>query len=572
MYCQSNETIEIVMGTLAKTLITLKGLPQKYLFEKLTAAPHQSQSRLLLKIINENRNTEYGKKNNFNKISGVEEFQNNIPVNSYTDLEPYINKMVHGGINILTDEPPILFNVTSGTTDKPKYIPVTNTTKKRNVLTHHQWLYRALTGHLDFLNGKYLLISSPAIEGYTQSGIPYGSLSGLIYKNLPPIVRRSYALPYELGHIQNYDLRYYIAARLALEKDISFIATPNPTTLVKLAETCAIYQDEIVKSMYEGELFTSFTFDINKNDQNIIDSIVASLKPNKSRAEFCSNIIEKHKNLKPSCCWPSLKLIGCWLGGSVGYHANKLNDDYGDIPKRDLGYAASEGCFTLPYTDNTPGGILVLQNNFYEFIKEEDVHAAMPRVCLSHELEKGGKYKVIITNESGLYRYDINDMIKVEGFYNSTPVISFAGKTGDFINITGEKVHINQILMSFRTVSSELRVKINQFRVVPNYEKLRYEIFIQFEEDIPDEIIRNKLIPAIDEALSDANMEYAQKRKSKRLYYPCIHVMDRKWEEDVKKAFLVSGKRDIQYKWKTISGDFLQEDRVYVNNTVYYEQ
>ena len=47
--------------------------------------------------------------------------------------------------------------------------------------------------------------------------------------------------------------------------------------------------------------------------------------------------------------------------------------------------------------------------------------------------------------------------------------------------------------------------------------------------------------------------------------------MDKKWEEDVKKAFLASGKRDIQYKWQTISSDFLEEDRAYVNDTVYYE-
>ncbi len=559
------------MVTLVKIVITLKGIYQRYIFDRLTTAPHKSQTRLLMKILNDNKNTEYGVINNFNKISTAEEYQKNVPINSYTDLEPYINKVVQGDKKVLTEETPILFNITSGTTYKPKFIPVTATTKNRNVLTHHQWLYRTLINHSDFLNGNYLLISSPAIEGYTQSGIPYGSLSGLIYKNLSSVVRKFYVLPYELGHIQNYDLRYYIAARLALEKDISFIATPNPTTLIKLAETCTTHQDEIVRSMSDGKLFTSLSFDCNINDRNIVTSIGAKLKRNKPRAEFCNNVISKHSKLKPSYCWPSLKLIGCWLGGSVGYHADKLKEHYGNVPIRDLGYAASEGCFTLPYTDNTAGGILVLQNNFYEFIKEDDIHSTTPRVLLSHELEKGIKYKILITNESGLYRYDINDMIEVEDFYNSTPVISFAGKTGDFINITGEKVHINQILLSLQAVFSRMHININQFRVVPNFKKLRYEICMQFKEDISDKLIKDKLIPAIDAGLSDANIEYAQKRKSKRLDYPCIHIMDSRWEEEVKKAFLASGKRDIQYKWQTISKEFMEEDRAYVKDTVYYE-
>jgi len=323
--------------------------------------------------------------------------------------------------------------------------------------------------------------------------------------------------------------------------------------------------------MYDGTLYTSLKFNINENDQKIVSLIDTALKKNKSRSMFCSDIMKKYKNLEASYCWPSLRLIGCWLGGSVGYHANKLEEYYGNTPMRDIGYSASEGCFSLPYADNTPSGILVLQNNFYEFIKEDDINKTVPNIFLSHELEKGKKYRILITNESGLYRYDINDTIKVEDFYNNVPIISFIRKTGDFLNITGEKIHINQILLSLETISKEININITQFRVVPNLNKLRYEIFIQFENRISKGIIKNKIIPAIDAHLSSINIEYAQKRKSKRLHCPCLHIMDQRWEEDVKKAFIASGKRDIQFKWQNISSDFLEVDWAYVTDTVQNE-
>lgn len=556
------------MEILIKTFIILEGYYLKHSFDLKTRNPLKYQNKFLLKIINKNKNTEYGNNNNFKKLSSIKEFQKNIPINSYIDLEPYITKILNGGKNILTSETPIIFNQTSGTSNKPKYIPLTTISKKRNSLTMYQWLYRALLDHTHFLNKNSLLITSAAVEGYTPSGIPYGSLSGLIYKKLPLIVRKSYALPYACANIQNYDLRYYIMARLALEKDISFLATPNPTTLIKIAETCMKYQSEIIQSIYDGCLYSKLDFNLCENDKNIVTIINAYLKPNKSRSNFCYNIIKKHKNLIPFYCWPSLKLIGCWLGGSVGYHAEQISKYYGDIPKRDLGYLASEGCFTVPYKDNSPAGILALQNNFYEFIQEEDINCNNPAVVLSNELEIGKNYKILVTNESGLYRYDINDIIKVEDFYNDTPVISFVSKTGDFLNITGEKLHLNQILLALKKISNKFNIIINQFRIVPNQQELRYDIFLQLGNPIAKDVLENLIIPSIDSNFCDLNIEYSQKRKSKRLKSPCLHIMDPKWEEDVKKEFIASGKRDIQYKWQPVSKDIINSDKKYILFTI----
>ena len=555
-------------GIILRSFIKSEGSFLKQAFDKLTKAPHEAQERYLLQILKKNRITEYGNKYNFTKIYNGKDYQKHVPINKYQDLEPYIEKITPGGKNILTAEMPFMFNLTSGTSDKPKFIPVTAITKKRTARLMRQWLYRSLLDHPTFLDKSNLTITSSTVEGYTQSGIPYGSASGLIYKGLPGIMHGSYILPFIVSDIKNYDLRYYIMARLAFERDISFIATPNPTTLIKLAEIGIQYQEEIIRSIQDGCLFAGLNFQINTDDSKIVSSLNASLKPNLARARYLDNVIQNNGRLLPYACWPSLELIGCWLGGSIGCQADKLLPYYGNVPKRDIGYLASEGCVTLPYEDFTPAGILALQNNYYEFVPEEQASEPQPQVLLSHELEAGKYYKVILTNESGLYRYDINDTVKVEKFYNQTPVLAFVRKTNDVLNITGEKMHVNQLIMAFQKIKSEFNISINKFRVVSNSAQVRYDIFWGLDRDVPVELLQNSVLPAIDSYLAEINIEYLQKRKSKRLNPPCLHIMDLTWEENVVKKLIESGKRDIQYKWQFISSEFLEIDREYVKYTI----
>lgn len=556
------------MGILLRSFIKIKGGSLKRSFDKLTKAPHAAQKEYLLQILQRNKDTKYGHKHNFATIYNERDYQKGVPINRYQDLEPYIEKIVNGCKNVLTAEMPFMFNLTSGSSDRPKFIPVTNMTKKHTVLLMHQWLYRTSLDHPKFLDKSNLTITSPVVEGYTQAGIPYGSVSGFLYKKMPRIMRNSYVLPFIVSDIESYDLRYYIIARLALEKDVSVVCTPNPTTLIKLAEIGIQYQEEIIRSIQGGRLFTKLNFEINTNDSKIVAVINTSLIPNRSKAQFLNKIVKDNDRLLPYCCWPSLRLLGCWLGGSIGCQADKLSTYYGNVPKRDIGYLASEGSFTLPYEDCTPSGILALENNYYEFIPEEIAAQDPLQTLLPHELETGKYYKILLTNESGLYRYDINDTVRAEKFYNQTPVLAFIRKTNDVLNITGEKVHVNQLMMTFQKVEHKFDIKIRQFRVVSNLDQVRYDIFLELNQDVPKELLVNSVLPAIDTYLAEINIEYSQKRKSKRLNSPCLHIMDFSWEANVRKKLIESGKRDIQYKWQSISSEFLEIDKGYVKYTI----
>lgn len=557
------------MGTLLKTAIRIKGGIIKRFFDRTTKDPQAAQAKLLLDILKNNQNTQYGQEHTFSRITDANTFSKAVPISSFSDLAPYVEKMKNAEKNILTADQPFMFNLTSGTTDKPKYVPITQRGMALTTGTSHQWLYRALRDHPSFLNHSILCISSAPVEGKTQSGIPYGGASGVMYQALPSVLHPSFALPSVLTEIKDYDLRYYVMARIALENEVSFVVTPNPTTLIKIAETGIQYQEEIVRSIRDGVICCAWPFERTSEDSAVLDIVSTRLRPNPTRAQILQQVIDRHGKLIPFACWQNLKLIGCWLGGSIGFQADKLSTYFGqDVPKRDIGYIASEGSITIPYEDNTPAGILALQNNYYEFIPDGESLETETRVLRCHEIEQGKQYKIILTNRNGLYRYDIHDIIEVHGFYNRTPVIAFVRKSDDMLNITGEKLHVNHFLEAFRRVKAKHNLSVIQARIVPNYEDLRHEIFIHINSAPSNEFLRDTILPFIDKVLSEVNIEYDAKRKSKRLNPPCIHIMDDSWINDVRKHCLKAGYRDIQFKWRMMARKVSDVDTKHIQHTV----
>lgn len=557
------------MGQLLKTAMWLKGGMIQRSFDRATRAPEAAQTMLLADILRNNQETQYGQEHGFSKISTPDTFATAVPINTFIDLSPYVERMKQGERNILTHDQPVLFNLTSGTTDKPKYVPVTRKGMALVADTSHQWLYHALRDHPTFVDHSIICISGASIEGKTESGIPYGSASGMMYESLPRMLHRSFALPFLLSEIKDYDLRYYVMARIALENEVSFVVTPNPTTLIKLAETGIQHQEEIIRSIRDGVLSNTWPGQKSPEDSRILDIITARLRPNHSKAKLLEQVIQQHSKLLPFACWKELKLIGCWLGGSIGFQADKLAAYFGhDAPKRDVGYLSSEGSITIPYEDNTPAGILALRNNYYEFIPVDATPTTGTRPLQCYELENGKQYKIILTSRNGLYRYDIHDIIEVRGFYNSTPVIAFVRKGDDMLNITGEKLHVNHFIEAFRKLKADNDLSVTQFRIVPNYKDLRHELLIHLGSEVSREFLRDTVLPLIDKSLSESNIEYDGKRKSKRLNPPCFHVMDESWPDDVSRCFIKSGYRDVQYKWRTVATEISDIDVRHIQYTI----
>jgi hypothetical protein len=515
-------------------------------WEKLCVDPADVQNRLLLDVIRRNRNTAFGRDHGFAAIGSLKEYRKQIAIGDYERLRPYVERAAKGEPQVLTDQPVHMFTLTSGSTGAPKLIPVTTASSANHRQLTRLWYYRAFIDHPGLFSGKMLGVISPACEGKTAGNIPFGAASGLIYQSSPRWIQNAFALPYEIAEIKDFAAKYYLIMRLALQQRISFLGTPNPSTILRLVECADRAKDAIIKDIRDGTISASCEL-----ATSLRQALESRLKKDPERAAELERMADHWGALRPMAYWPELQLIGCWKGGSVGVRLNELSRWFGDgMPVRDLGYMASEAQMTLPISDSGSAGILDVSANFYEFIPESEIGNAHPESLTCAELREGEHYYLILTTPGGLYRYDINDVVRVASFYQRTPLIEFVRKGRDVTNITGEKLHVNQVIHAMAQAQTVAGIAAQHYRVFADVAQSRYAFMVEFNGTNPNENALKQFLAAVDANLSQLNIEYAQKRESERLNAPVLCVMQAGWFE---RKSLQRGGRDTQFKAQLLS-------------------
>lgn len=520
------------------------------MFEWATRDPVKAQKNVLLEFISRNRDTAYGRKHFFKDINSIEHYQERIPINNYETLYPYIQRLIQGEINILTKDKPVLFGTTSGTTGAPKFIPVTEYSRRRKADVMNLWVYYIIRDYPDLFNGKILAIVSPEIENCTERGLPCGAETGHAYKNLPFILKSFYALPYPVFEIRDYEAKYYTILRLSIEKNITSIATMNPSTVVLLCQKIDDFKEAIIDDIERGTLRRDLN--IRENIRKVIEK---GLRPNPRRAALLKELLRKRGSLLPLDFWPHLKLIECWKGGTVGLYLKEFPKYFGGVPVRDFGYLSSEARCSVPTDNHRRCGTLAINANFYEFVPKEEKHKKSKKTLLCDQLDVGGEYFVVITTPGGLYRYDIDDVIKVTGFHNKTPRIEFMQKGLNVTSITGEKLYESQVVEAVNRSVERCEVVLEFFTACIQWDRTpRYVFLVEFK-DAPRRDNKRELLRCIDDEIKAINMEYMGKRKSMRLDNPILKVVKRGAFHNYRVKRVENGAHDGQFKVPQLTKD-----------------
>jgi len=519
-------------------------------FERAVADTRAAQEALLARRMQQNRDTEYGREHGFAEVRNLTDYARRVPVVDYEDLRDRIDRVTRGEKNVLTAEDPVLFAQTSGTTGKPKFIPVTPTCRKAGGLT--VWLHYARHDHPGMFKGQIVTIVSPAIEGYTEGNLPYGSTSGMVVKEMPAIVQSAYAVPYDAFEIENYEAKYYALLRLGLAANVTFLGTANPSSVLMLAEMADRHADSLIRDVRDGALSDAFEI-----APAIRAALAPRLGPDPARAKALEAMRGKRGRLVPADYWPGMALLGCWKGGTVGAYLKKLNawydpDGSGMVPVRDMGYLASEARMSVPISDRGSGGVLTVHSNLFELVPAEDVDARPDdheswRYLPAADVEVGKEYYVFITTSGGLYRYDINDVIEVVDRFRTAPVVEFRRKGRGMTNMTGEKLSVNQLIQAIQGAAEAVGAQVAHFRGEPDLQESRYVFKVELAAPLGAER-RRALAEAIDHELGRLNIEYQAKRKSDRLRAPVLQVMRAGWYERGKQKLVAEGKRLFQAK------------------------
>jgi len=484
---------------------TMMGGVDKFL--ESTKYPKKFQEQCLLSLIEKNKNTAFGRDYKFDRIKNVRDFQRNIPVMDYEDLRPYIERVINGDTKALFPHKPLMFLKTSGTIDKPKYIPVTKQSKQENKTSFQVWIYHTVIDHPNLIGGTTLNISSPTKEGQIGK-YPFTSYSGWIRDNQPVLNKLFYAIPEIIYGIEDENLRYYALIRSSIEQNITMINTANSSTILNLARKADEKKETLIKDVRDGTI----SFDeITDDTKRILRKL--RFKPNPDKAREFEEMINETGRLLPKDYWENLVVIGSWKGGSQSIFYSQFNEYYGEVPVRDLGILSSEGRMTIPVSDKGSSGILDIPHTFFEFIPDSEIEKQNPHVLTVDELVDDETYFILMTTSGGLYRYNIGDRIKVTGFYNNTPEVCFLDKGNYCSSFTGEKLTEYQAVLAMRNLNN----KIDKFVLHPatnNASNLpHYKLLIE-ESKLRDFDV-DRLQLEYDKELRKINTEYDSKRKTR---------------------------------------------------------
>jgi hypothetical protein len=538
----------IAVGQIWRSLTHLR------VFRNAVKNPRAAQTKKLLQIIRANENTAYGKRYNFAKIRSIEDFQRYVPPVSYEDIRPYVERAMEGEKAQLTAESPFMFATTSGTTAKPKFVPITEAHLRDYTHAFQIHNYKAIQDHPDASEGRYLIITSNDEEGRTSADLPYGAVSGLLNKRQPQILRKYFSLPYEISKIKDVDAKYYLMLRIAVAQNITAILCCNPSSLLLLADQMKEHAAELVADVHNGTIRSRYA-----PPPELAYAFEKYLTPDPQRAQELEALVAKHGSLTPKTVWPNLRLMSCWKGGPMSFYLERLPESFGDIPIRDFGYMASEGRGSIPLSDKGAGGVVAITSHFFEFVKEDEVDNANPQFLTADEVRVGERYYIYFTTSAGLYRYNINDLVEVVGKEEQTPIIQFVRKGVGISSITGEKLTEEQVKVALCQAVRQLKLsEISHFTAAvqlgdPPY----YACFAELNGHLP-ESVRNEFLRIFEQSLRAQNPEYQDKRLTRRLGPPVLEVLPAGTYTRLRQQRVLEGAPEAQVKIPLLSmlGEF----------------
>jgi hypothetical protein len=542
------------MSRVGRLLLWVKAPRSLRHFNALCRTPVQAQERLLRQILETNADTEFGRRHGFGGITSFRQFQEQVPISTYEDLEPYITAEMDGRPNQLTKEPPVLFTTTSGTTGNRKYIPMTRESKRTKSHLTWLWFCGLYRDHPGIVGGRILSVVSPEVESHAPSGVPIGAESGHGYRTMPGPVKSMYTAPYGVFAIEDYEAKYYTLLRLAAGQDISCIATVNPSTIVLLGDKLAQHTEPIIRDVRDGSLSSEFSV-----PQELRDSL--HLKPDPERARHLERAAAAGGGLlRPGLAWPELAAVGCWKGGTVGAYLARFDTLFPQgLPVRDFGYYATELRGSVPLSDQGDAGVIAVGTNVLEFHSAEEDRTPQGRELLRLEqLEPGQRYFVYVTNASGLYRYDMNDIVEVAGHYGQTPLIRFIQKGKGVVSFTGEKLYEVQVIAAVEAALAAMRGRYHFITAVAELVEgttPRLVFLTEFDNPVAEHD-GSALVDRLDAALGDQNDEYQTKRKSLRYGAPIIRIVRSGEYDRYRRRMVETGQRaDGQFKILRLTSD-----------------
>jgi hypothetical protein len=447
---------------------------RKHQIELILKYPINAQEELLFKLLNTAKNTKFGKEHQFSSITNYASFSQQVPIQKYESFEPLIERCRKGEQNLFWPTHIKWFAKSSGTTNaKSKFIPVSDESLEHCHLKAGKdmlSLYINNNKHSELFTGKSLRLGGSS-EMYQDNHSHFGDLSAIIIENMPFWADFSSAPSQGVALMSEWEKK--------MEAIIDETIHENITSLVGVPSWMLVLLNRVLERTGK------------------------------------KNILE---------VWPNLEV---YFHGGVNF--NPYREQYKKlIPKPSFKYYetynASEGFFAIQDRNNSLELLLMLDYGiFYEFINMKEYKGEDSNTVGLSKVKTDVDYALIITTNSGLWRYLIGDTVR---FTSIEPYrIKITGRTRHYINVFGEELNIENVEDALKLACEKTKSSIIDYTVAPVFMKGKesgsHEWIIEFNK-APKHL--DVFTASLDHALKSINSDYEAKRyKNMTLGMPKIH-------------------------------------------------
>lgn len=467
--------------------------------------PFETQEKVFHHLLRQGRQTAFGQDHHFDQIRTYREFQERVPIRSYEELLPWLERVVRGKENILWPGKPLYLAKTSGTTAGAKFIPISRESMPGHIDTARNALlsYVERTGNARFFDGKMMFLSGSP-ELHEQSGIKTGRLSGIVNHHVPSILQGNRMPSEAVNRIEDWEAKVERIVDETVGQDMRLISGIPPWVQMYFDRVEARTGKKV------GKVFPNFSVFVHGG---------VNFEPYRAK-----------------------------LFRSIGREVDTIET-----------YPASEGFIAFQDQKEEDGLLLVLNKGiFYEFVPAHQWgQPDAPRLRLQ-DVELGVNYGVILSTTAGLWAYNIGDTVK---FVSKNPFrLVVTGRLKHKMDAFGEHVIGEEVDSAMAQATAELGIEVSEFHVAPQVapaEGLPYhEWFIELQnghEKLPE------LAQRLDELMQQQNPYYRDNRQGKVLRQLLISPVQENGFLDYMRSL---GKLGGQSKYTRLANDRSVADRL----------
>ncbi|EPS59124.1 nt-gh3 deduced protein, partial [Genlisea aurea] len=413
--------------------------------EEMTRNADAVQEEVLALILSRNAETEYLKSFNLDGATDRKTFKSKIPIATYEDLRPLIQRIANGDRSpILSAIPVSEFLTSSGTcAGERKLMPTINEEMDRRQLLYSllQPVMNLYVKGLDKGKGLYFLfiksetttpsghLARPVLTSYYKSEQfktrPYDPFNVYTSPNEAILCPDSFQSMYSQMLCGLYDRRHVLR-----------VGAVFASGLLRAIRFLQLHWPHLVQDIRTGSLNAQIT------DPSIRECMSRILRPDPDLADFiaaeCSG--DDWERIVPRI-WPNTKYLDVIVTGAMAQYIPTLDYYSGGLPLACTMYASSECYFGLnlkPMCSASEVSYTIMPNMaYFEFLPT----ASPPSPCVVDlaDVEIGKEYELVVTTFAGLYRYAVGDILRVTGFRNSAPQFRFVRRENVILSVDSDK-------------------------------------------------------------------------------------------------------------------------------------